>query len=159
MSTPPLRRSDPDDVVISPFATTTSTIQPESRRPRTDWRFVVLAALLVAVLLGNVAYFATQYLRSPYRTLAPFPVDNYLADFQPLAGEKFQAELKVVADLGWKQEVGRLMVFTAPDDARPLLVLIPPKLAGIDFAKGQTFQTALEVGEGGLLYADACDKE
>jgi hypothetical protein len=159
MSTPPLRRSDPEDVVISPFATTTSTIQSESRRPPADWRVVALAALLVVVLLGNAVYFATQYLRSPYRTLATFPLEKYLADFQPLAGEKFQAELKVVADLGWKQEVGRLMVFTTTDDARPLLVLIPPKLAGIDFAKGQTFQAALEVGEGGLVYADACDKE
>jgi hypothetical protein len=52
-----------------------------------------------------------------------------------------------------------LMAFTALNDSRPILVLIPPKLSGIFFTKGQTYQVALEVGEGGLIYADSCEKD
>jgi hypothetical protein len=111
------------------------------------------------VLLGNAGYFALRYINNPYRTLAPFSIDHYLADFQPMTGGKFRADFKVQADLGWKENVGRLMVFTTPDDARPILVLIPPKLSGIYFSKGQTYEVSLEVGEGGLIYADSCDKE
>jgi hypothetical protein len=91
--------------------------------------------------------------------LEKFSVDKYLIDFQPLAGSKFKADFRVVADLGWKENVGRLMVFTAPNDSRPILVLIPPKLSGIFFTKEQTYQVSLEVGEGGLIYADSCEKD
>jgi hypothetical protein len=119
----------------------------------------IVSGVLALLVLGNVAYFAARYLGSPYRTLEPFPLDKYLADFQPLAGDKFEANLKVVADLGWKEDVGRLMVFTAPNDGRPILVMIPPKLAGTYFSKGQTYEVALEVGEGGLICADSCDKD
>jgi hypothetical protein len=37
--------------------------------------------------------------------------------------------------------------------------MLPPKLAGIYFAKGQMYRVAMEIGEGGLIYADACDKD
>jgi len=146
-----------EEVVISPFAQITSSVNPG--RPRGSWMLWLVSAALALVLLGNAAWFAFRYLANPYRTLEPFSVDKYLADFQPLAGSKFGADLKVVADLGWKENVGRLMVFNAPNDTRPILVLMPPKLAGIYFSKGQTYQVALEVGEGGLIYADACDKD
>jgi hypothetical protein len=38
-------------------------------------------------------------------------------------------------------------------------VLIPQKLSGIYFTKGQNYQISLQVGEGGLVYADSCEKE
>jgi hypothetical protein len=142
--------------IISPFAQTTASVRPG--RPRGSRTLWLVSAALALVLLGNVAYFTFRYLANPYRTLEPFSVDKYLADFQPLAGSKFGADLKVVADLGWKEDVGRLMVFNAPNDSRPILVLIPPRLTGIYFSKGQTYQVALEVGEGGLIHADSCDK-
>jgi hypothetical protein len=145
--------------IISPFAQTTSSVRPERRHRRGSWMLWAVSAVLAVVVLGNVAYFTLKYVNNPYRTLEPFSVDKYLADFQPLAGSKFGADLKVVADLGWKEDVGRLMVFNSLNDTRPILVLIPPRLAGIYFAKGQTYQVALEVGEGGLIYADSCDKD
>ena len=145
--------------IISPFAQTTSTIHPGAEKKNATWLLWIVSGVLVVMLLGNAAYFTFKYLNDPYRTLEPFSVDRYLADFQPLAGSKFGADLKVVADLGWKENVGRLMVFTAPNDSRPILVLIPPKLSGIFFTKGQTYQAALEIGEGGLIYADSCDKD
>ncbi|MEJ0001200.1 MAG: hypothetical protein WDO13_19825 [Verrucomicrobiota bacterium] len=106
-----------------------------------------------------IGYFTYKYLDDPYRTLEPFPMDKYLSDYRSLTGNKFKADLKVSADLGWKAETGRLMVFTVPNDTRPLVILIPPKLAGIYFTKGQNYQASLEVGEGGLVYADSCEKE
>ena len=88
-----------------------------------------------------------------------FSMDKYMADYRPMSGVKFKANLKVSADLGWKPEKGHLMVFTVENDNRELVVLIPAKLSGIFFTKGQTYQVSLEVGEGGLVYADSCDKE
>jgi hypothetical protein len=148
-----------DGTVISPFAQTTSTIRPSLERTKISWPLWIVSGVLVLVILGNGAYFAFKYLNDPYRRLEPFSVDKYLADFQPLAGSKFKADFKVVADLGWKENIGRLMVFTAPNDNRPILVMIPPKLSGIFFTKGQTYQVSLEVGEGGLIYADSCEKD
>jgi hypothetical protein len=154
----PIEEGD-DSQIISPFAQTTSSVRAERPRGRGAWTLWIVSVVLGLVVLGNVAYFTVRYLANPYRTLEPFPVDKYLADFQPLAGSKFGSDLKVVADLGWKENTGRLMVFNAPNDGRPILVLIPPKLAGLYFSKGQTYQVALEVGEGGLIYADSCDKD
>ncbi len=149
---------DNDDRIISPFAQTTSTIRPTPERSRTSWPLWIVSGVLLLVVLGNAGYFLVKYIDNPYRTLEAFSVDSYLADFQSLTGSKFKADFKVVADLGWKENIGRLMVFTAPNDSRPILVLIPPKLSAIFFTKGQTYQVALEVGQGGLIYADSCEK-
>lgn len=148
-----------DSPIISPFAQTTSSVRPAQQQRRVSWPLWIVSGVLGLLLLGNAAYFTLKYLDNPYRTLEPFSVDKYLADFQSLAGSKFGSDLKVVADLGWKEGMGRLMVFTAPNDSRPILVMIPPKLSAIYFSKGQTYQVAIEVGEGGLIYADSCDKD
>jgi hypothetical protein len=147
------------DHIISPFSQTTSNIDKPFKESRKTWLLWGISGLLLFISLGNAAYFTLKYFNDPYRTLESFSADRYLADFQPLMGSKFKADFRVVADLGWKDNVGRLMVFNAPNDSRPILVLIPPKLAGIFFTKGQIYQIALEVGEGGLIYADSCEKE
>jgi hypothetical protein len=65
----------------------------------------------------------------------------------------------VEADLGWKDGVGRLMLFTAPEDNRPVAIMIPAGVAnGTFFEKGQTYLLALVVKEGGLIYAESCSK-
>jgi len=119
----------------------------------------IVSTALLLLIAGIVGYFTYRYLGDPYRTLEPFPMDKYLADYRSMTGAKFKADLKVSADLGWKAETGRLMVFTLENDNRRLVVLIPPKLSGLYFTKGQNYQALLEVGEGGLVYADACEKE
>jgi hypothetical protein len=120
------------------------------------WVAIVIVALAV---LGAAGYFVEQYLNDPYRTLEVFPTDRYMSDYRSLTGSKFKAEAKVANDLGWKAETGRLMVFTFGNDTRPVVVLIPPKLANIYFTKGQTYLTSLEVGDGGLIYAVTCEKD
>jgi hypothetical protein len=156
---PNLDDEDESPRVISPFARTTSTVQTRGGSPASSWALWIVSSLLILVIVGIVGYFTYKYLADPYRTLEPFPMDKYLADYRSMSGAKFKADLKVSADLGWKADTGRLMVFTAPNDARPLVVLIPPRLGGIFFEKGQSYQASLEVGQGGLIYADSCEKE
>jgi hypothetical protein len=143
--------------VVSPFAQTTATVAPSGRRS-SAWLVWVFVVLLVVAGLGTAGYFVGQYLNDPYRTLEPFPVDKYLSDYHSLAGSKFKADVKVSAELPSNTNVGRLMVFTLDSDSRPVVVLIPPKLANIFFTKGQNYRTSLEVGDGGLIYADSCEK-
>jgi hypothetical protein len=145
--------------VISPFAQTTSTVQARGGRGTSSWALWLVSSALFLVVLGIAGYFTFKYLGDPYRTLEPFPMDKYLADYRSMMGNKFKADLKVSADLGWNADTGRLMVFTVQSDNRPLVVLIPPNLRGLYFTKGQNYQASLEVGEGGTVYADSCEKE
>jgi hypothetical protein len=147
-----------DPQIISPFAQTTSTLRSTSPRMGISWPLWIVSGMLVLVIFGNAVYFAFKYLNDPYRTLPPFSVDNYLADFQPLTGSKFKADFKLVADLGWKENVGRLLVFTASNDNRPILVLIPPKLSGVFFSKDQTYRIDLtpEVGHFKSVVPSGC---
>jgi hypothetical protein len=145
--------------IISPFAQTTTAVAPGGRRRSGSWVAWLIGAVLMLIVLGTIGYFIQQYLNDPYRTLEPFPVDKYLSDYRSLSGSKFKAEVKVSNDLGFTPAVGRLMVFTIGSDNRPVVVLIPPKLANIYFTKGQNYQAALEVGQGGLINADSCEKD
>lgn len=86
-------------------------------------------------------------------------MEKYLQDSHALYGLKFKAELRVEADLGWKDGVGRLMLFSTTEDARPIAVMMPAAVAkDIYFTKGQTYLAEFEVKEGGLIYATACRK-
>jgi hypothetical protein len=145
--------------VISPFAQTTSTVQATGRKAPGSWGLWLVSGLLVLLIVGIVGYFTYKYLADPYRTLEPFPMDKYLADYRSMEGAKFKADLKVSNDLGMQAATGRLMVFTIQSDNRPLVVLIPPKFSGLFFEKGQNYQALLEVEDGGLVYADTCEKE
>jgi hypothetical protein len=150
---------DESQRIISPFAQTTSTVASARSGHSSSLALWIVSGLLAFLILGVSGYFTYKYLDDPYRTLEPFPMDKYLSDYRSMAGAKFKADLKVSADLGWKAETGRLMVFTMQNDSRALVVLIPPKLSGIFFTKGQNYQVSLLVGEGGLVYADSCEKE
>ena len=145
--------------VVSPFARTTSTVQPTGSRGKSAWALWLVSSLLVLLILGVAGYFTHKYLNDPYRKLEPFPMDKYLTDYRSMKGNTFKADLKVSADLGYTPEKGRLMVFTVQNDSRTLVVLFPNKFKDLYFTKGQNYQASLEVGEGGLVYADSCEKE
>ena len=145
--------------VVSPFSQTTATVAPSGHRRSSAWLIWLLVGIVVVAGLGTAGYFIGQYLNDPYRTLEPFPMDKYLSDYRSMTGNKFKADLKVSADLGYTPETGRLMVFTLPEDSRSLVVLIPPKFSGLYFTKGQNYQASLEVQQDGTVYADTCEKE
>lgn len=146
------------DKVISPFSQNEVTLAPPRRSSgKFIWSIVLgLVLLVIGVTAGS---FVTRYLNDPYRTLEPFPVGKYLDGYRALAGSKFKAELRVEADLGWKDGVGRLMLFSTPEDSRPIAVMIPAAVGkDIYFTKGQTYLAEVEVKEGGLIYANSCQK-
>ena len=151
------QRSHPPADVVSPFADVEADIPRKRHRNRGRFLWIALSILLVAVAIGGVAIIG--YLRDPYRTLEPFPIGKYLENFRSMAGSRFKAQLRVEADLGWKEGVGRLMLFSSADEPQPIAVMVPA-LVGKDiyFTKGQTYQTELEVKEGGLIYANSCRK-
>lgn len=149
--------SHPPDDVVSPFADVEADIPKQRAKTRGPFFWIAMVLILAVVGLGVVAVIG--YLTDPYRTLEPFPIAKYLDNYRSMAGSRFKAQLRVEADLGWKEGVGRLMLFSSADEPRPIAVLVPALIGkDIYFTKGQTYQTELEVKEGGLIYANACRK-
>jgi len=144
--------------VISPFEQ--SEVSISKHQGRGGKLFWIVSLGLVLIVGGAFAGICLmKYLSDPYRTLESFPVEKYFDSYSALAGSKFKAEFRVEADLGWKEGAGRLMLFSTQDDPRPMAVLIPVSVSnGIYFTKGQTYTAAIEVKEGGLIYADLCEK-
>ena len=149
--------SEQESKVVSPFAETSATLPPAKRSSARLYGWIAAAVLMVTVgAVGGMI--VARRLNDPLRTLEKFPVAKYLESYRAVAGAKFKGDLRVEADLGWKEGAGRLMVFTTPEDSRPVVVLIPAHLSNIYFSKGQTYRAELEVKEGGLIYANTCEK-
>jgi len=146
----------PDPKVISPFAETETTVS--SRRKKKGVTLWIVIGLLVLVIGGVGGFILVSWLNDPLRTLEPFSVSKYLDGYRSLQGSHFKADLTVENDLGYKDGVGRLMVFSTKESAHPFVVMIPPNLASIYFTKGQHYLAELEVKEGGLIYANSCKK-
>jgi hypothetical protein len=143
--------------VVSPFAETSATLPPVRRASAKLYGWMTAAILMVAV--GGIGgMLVARRLSDKLRTLDQFPVAKYLENYRSVAGAKFRGDLRVEADLGWKEGAGRLMVFTATEDTRPVVVFIPVHLSNIYFSKGQAYRAELEVKEGGLIYANTCQK-
>ena len=123
----------------------------------------IVSSLLILVVIGIRGVSSPlSIINDPYRTLeAVSRWTNIWPTIGSLSGiAKFKADLKVSADSRHEgPDTGRLMVFSFENDSRTLVVLMPPKLAGLFFEKGQNYLVSLEVGEGGLVYADSCEKE
>lgn len=152
------RTSSPSRDVVSPFAGVEAAI-PEMRRRKPKlflWTGLVIALLAIASV---ATVLVSKFLKDPYRTLEPFPVAKYLESHRALAGLRFKAEVRVEADLGWKPDTGRLMLFSVSNEPRPIAVLVPAHVAkDAYFTKGQVYMAELEVKEGGLIYANSCRK-
>ncbi len=143
---------------VSPFAHTEASIpsMPQRQGPRFAWIGAIAISLVTA---GVIAIFVLGYVNDPYRTLEPFPVAKYFEGHGAVAGAKFRGEMRVEADLGWKEDIGRLMLFTTEGDSRPFAVMIPVAVGQeIYFTKGQTYVSELEVRDGGLIYANSIRK-
>lgn len=143
--------------VASPFARTEASLPLTSHKTS---RMALWIALGVGLLFfgGVGGTLLARYLSNPLRTMEAFPAGKYFENYRALAGSKFKGELQVEADLGWKDGVGRLMLFSTPSDSRSVAVLIPASLPSLYFVKGQTYLAELEVKEGGLVYAISCKK-
>jgi hypothetical protein len=140
--------------MLSPFSDAESNTL--NRHKRLNWASWICLSLIV-LLTGS--FLLLRYLNDPLRTLEQFPIDRYFEDYKPLAGSKFRGSLRVENDLGWKEGIGRVMVFSFPgSDSRAVAVLVPVSLPNLYFAKGQTYEGELEVKEGGLICANSIRK-
>ncbi len=147
------------DKVVSPFAHAEAAVPQSQARGHQRLVLWIGVFLVFIALLLTANAFLPRYLKDPYRTLEAFPVAKYLESHRALAGSRFKAELRVEADLGWKEGVGRLMLFSTANDSRPIAVMVPAVVGkDIYFTKGQTYMAEVEVKEGGLIYANSCRK-
>jgi len=156
-----LMESHPDQEsqnnVVSPFSDVETSL-PANNKKSGNLMGWIIGGVIAAIVLAVGGFFLVKHLRDPLRTLEKLPVAKYYESFRSLAGARFKADLQVEADLGWKEGVGRLMVFTTPDEPRPIVVMIPASFSHIHFTKGQTYRAELEVKEGGMIYANSCKK-
>jgi hypothetical protein len=143
--------------ILSPFANTHASL-PGSGKGTHRWWLLALASMLLLLIGAVGGVLAINYLNDPFRTLEPFPVGKYFENHRTLAGLRFRGDLRVEADLGWNEGKGRLMVFSSQQDPRPIAVMVPSQFKEIYFTKGQSYVAELEVGEGGLIYANAFKK-
>ena len=157
IGSPGSRESSGGNSVVSPFAQAEATL-PSAKQGSAKILLWITAGVILAAVGSIGGIIGAKHLHDPLRTLEKFPVAKYLENHRAVAGAKFKGEVRVEADLGWKEGAGRLMVFSVTEDTRPIVVLIPAHLSGIFFSKGQTFLTELEVKEGGLIYANSCRK-
>ena len=96
--------TDPSKV-LSPFAQMEAVMPNKKHGGRSMLLYIVPTVVLLVVGAGAGVYL-TRYLNDPLRTLENFQVAKYLDSFRGLAGSKFKGQLRVEADLGWKEGVG-----------------------------------------------------
>lgn len=148
----------PEEPVVSPFANVESHSRSRRGKQKSPWLWIILGIAAAGGIFALGAFLMGK-VNDPLRTLEPFPSARYFDNYKSLAGSKFRAEVRVEADLGWKEGTGRLMLFTSQDDTRPIAVLVPFAVAkDIYFTKGQQFNAELEVREGGLIYGNRFKK-
>lgn len=146
------------DPVRSPFSGVQSTIvRPERLKPRI---FAITLTVLLGVLVVAGGFVLFQKgLSDPLRTLQDFPVDEYYENHSALEGTRFKARLKAVNQIGWKEDLGRLVIFEAGAGGKPVVVVIPPNLETLSIESGQPYQAEIRVTEGGLLKANYLRKD
>lgn len=148
MATEPQTNTEDTDSVISPFSNSAATLGRDRKR---HWPLIAVGTLafFVLALIGGVA--AWQYFSDPFRTLQPFPATAFFENHRSLEGNIFKSDLRVQADLGFKEGKGRLMVFEPAGSSRFIVAHLPPELAETYFVKGQQYLAELQVKEGGLI--------
>lgn len=153
-----MQENNQNSSVVSPFSDSEGHPIHKTRKKTSLGLWISLSVFLI-VILGVTGIVLARFLNDPLRTLEPLPVGKYMESYKSLAGSKFRANLRVENDLGWKEGIGRLMVFSLQEDSRPIVVMIPAGMSQIHFTKGQTYVGELEVKEGGLVYANSIRKD
>jgi hypothetical protein len=146
------RAGEPSTPLRSPFSEVAGSVATKKRGLSRTFYLIAAVVALLGVGVGG-GLWLSRHLSDPLRTLEEFPIAKYLESHRGMAGAEFRGELKVEADLGWKEGEGRLMLFSVGADPRPVAVFIPVGIAqGTYFTKGQKYLAELEVKEGGLIY-------
>ncbi len=122
---------------------------------RSPYAMVRLSLIGVGVLtLAGSLGALSEYVINPYRKLPAFPVATFIQDPKTLVGSKFRVDLRIEADQGPEEGVGKRMLVSIEGMPKPIALIIPSNVAkDISFAQGQTYIAEVEIREGGILFA------
>lgn len=99
---------------------------------------------------------------SPYRTLSPLNVNSYLENANSLRGNVYRLEGVVQNSLAWSPAKGRLISVELTDDdgkgQHILPIFLPSLLNHVNLQKGQRFLFKVEIGQDGIISAQALTK-
>ena len=117
---------------------------------------LILVLFVSVVLAGAVSgWLLTRRLYDPLYGLKEFPVDAYLRDYKPLAGEDFQCRWTFAAGL-WEQSDLRMTVFKPGSKGSPITVAVPKAITpDMELTPGKICSLKITVDQEGLIYAKA----
>jgi len=146
-----LNQDNPSPQVRSPFSDSKASIGVP--RAAFSTRGLIWGAVitLAVVIIAGIAIFSMGLFFNPLRTLREFPAQEYYDNHATLQGTRYRSNLTITGQIGWKNDLGRLVNCTSGDGKSPLVVLIPAKFDSIPMEAGEHFQAELLVAEGGLI--------
>jgi hypothetical protein len=109
------------------------------------WLFVAVVLVLAAIGGG----FFIHSRSDPFRTVAAFPISDYLENSNSLRGNVYKLQATVAKSIDWSATAGRLFAVEAGSEILP--VLVPPQFNQVNIERGQRFFFKLEVAEKGIL--------
>jgi hypothetical protein len=110
--------------------------------------FVLVAAVVAGAIAGGWAL--KGKVSDPFRTLAAFPVADYLQNSNSLRGNVYKIEALVGDQLGFANNSRLISVEVGGE---PVSIIIPPELRDLNVQKGQRLLLKVEVGDKGILKA------
>ena len=110
--------------------------------------FAIAAVVVVAVIAGGWALKGT--VADPYRTLAPFPMVEYLQNSNSLRGNTYKVDGVVGEQLHYSKSARLISVEVNGD---PVSIIVPAELRDVNVQKGQRLLFKVEVGDKGVLKA------
>ena len=110
--------------------------------------FAIAAVVVVAVIAAGWVLKGT--VADPYRTLAPFPVSDYLQNSNSLRGNQYKVDGVVGEQLHYSKSARLISVEV---NGEPVSIIVPAELRDVNVQKGQRLLFKVEVGEKGVLKA------
>jgi hypothetical protein len=118
--------------------------------------FWIAGAVLLLIVAIAGGYFLYQTVSDPYRTLTSLDVESYLENANSLRGNVYKIDATIQDSLAWSPSRGRLFSVEVKDEIIPLL--IPAEFNHLNIQKGQRFNFRVEIGDHGVLRAQAAQK-
>jgi hypothetical protein len=107
---------------------------------------VIIAAVVLIVLRNRL-----------HHSLETFNVSTYQHSPNDLAGNHYNLDAQIDAQLKWDEGFGRILSVKPLDGSGRLSVFVPDQV-GSDLRVGQRFHMSIEVKDKGLIQVEALDK-
>ncbi len=104
---------------------------------------------MVLLAAGGLSWWGAK--AEPFRGLPAFPAADYAENGIMLRGNTYRLKGTVLNVLAWSQKAGRLISVEAEGERRPVALVLPVELEGLNVEKGQKFFFEVTVREGGVL--------